>query len=184
MAGALTSFAVMVAVMNLTGYVAVSVHGHAQSSAFPIISTHIFGMYALVLVVGGLVDRLGRRPTLVGGLVLMAIACASLLTVKSVPAIAASLFFLGLGWNFSFVSASAQLLDFAAPSERGRLVGFNDQLASLLGASLALLYGFVLSEVGLVAFGLAATATVLLPIVFVVRQRPRASGAAIASEPA
>ena len=38
MGGALTSFAVMVAVMNLTGYVVVSVHGHAQSSAFPIIS--------------------------------------------------------------------------------------------------------------------------------------------------
>ena len=45
-------------------------------------------MYALVLAVGGVVDRLGRRPTLVGGLVLMAVACASLLTVRSVPATA------------------------------------------------------------------------------------------------
>jgi MFS family permease len=183
MAGALTSFAVMVAVMNLTGYVAVSVHGHAQSSAFPIISTHIFGMYALVLVVGGVVDRVGRRRTLVVGLLAMAVACASLLMVTSVPAIAASLFFLGLGWNLSFVSASAQLLDLAAPSERGKLIGFNDQLASLLGASLALLYGFVLSEVGLVAFGLAATITVLLPIAFVVRQRPRPAAPALASDP-
>jgi MFS family permease len=174
MAGALTSFAVMVAVMNLTGYVAVTEHGHAQSSAFPIISMHIFGMYALVLVVGGIVDRFGRRQTLVGGLLMMGVSCASLLAVSSVPAIAASLFFLGLGWNLSFVSASAQLLDLAAPSERGKLVGFNDQLASLLGASLALLYGFILSEAGLVAFGLAATVTVLVPIAFVVRrQAPR-----------
>jgi MFS family permease len=182
MAGALTSFAVMVAVMNLTGYVAVSEHGHAQSSAFPIISTHIFGMYALVLVVGGLVDRVGSRRTLVGGLVIMAFSCASLLEVGSVPAMAVSLFFLGLGWNLSFVSASAQLLDLAAPSERGRLVGFNDQLASFLGATLALLYGYVLSEAGLVAFGLAATATVLLPIAFVVRHRTSSIPPAPASE--
>jgi MFS family permease len=184
MAGALTSFAVMVAVMNLTGYVAVTVHGHDQSSAFPIISVHIFGMYALVLVVGGLVDRVGRRPALVGGLVVMALACASLLSVKSVPAMSASLFFLGLGWNLSFVSASAQLLDLAAPAERGRLIGFNDQLASLLGASLALLYGFVLSEEGLIAFGLAATVTVLLPVAFVVRQRPRRDTPALAPDTA
>jgi MFS family permease len=184
MGGALTSFAVMVAVMNLTGYVVVSVHGHAQSAAFPIISAHIFGMYALVLVVGNIADKAGRRTTLVGGLLVMAVSCATLLEVKSVPATAVSLFFLGLGWNLSFVSASAQLLDLAAPAERGRLVGFNDQLASLLGASLALLYGFVLSESGLVAFALAATVTVLLPIVFVVRAGGRATPSALASEPA
>ena len=100
------------------------------------------------------------------------------------PATAVSLFFLGLGWNLSFVSASAQLLDLAAPAERGRLVGFNDQLASFLGASLALLYGYVLSESGLVAFALAATVTVLLPIAFIVRQRAAANPVAAASEPA
>ena len=38
------SFAVMVGVMNLTGYVA-SDHGHEQGDVFPIISAHIVGMY-------------------------------------------------------------------------------------------------------------------------------------------
>ena len=68
MGGALTSFAVMVAVMNLTGYVVVSVHGHAQSAAFPIIPAHIFGMYALVLVVGNIADKAGAegRPSSAG----------------------------------------------------------------------------------------------------------------------
>jgi MFS family permease len=183
MGGSLTSFAVMVAVMNLTGYVVVAVHHHSQSSAFPIISAHIFGMYALVLVVGDIVDRVGRRRTLVFGLATMALACASMLEVKSVPATAVALFVLGLGWNLSFVSASATLLDLAAPAERGRLVGFNDQLASLTGAGLALLYGFVLSDIGLVAFALAATATVLLPVVFVTRAGMRGTPTAVASEP-
>src|SRR5262245_37218202 len=45
------SFGVMVSVMNLTGYVVVQEHGHAQHDVFPIIGAHVLGMYALVLVV-------------------------------------------------------------------------------------------------------------------------------------
>ena len=102
--------------------------------------------------------------------------------MKSVPATAVSLFFLGLGWNLSFVSASSELLDLAAPAERGRLVGFNDQLASLPAASLALLYGFVLSESGLVAFALAPRRRYgPCPIAFVGGRPPAPS--AVASEP-
>ena len=37
-----------------------------------------------------------------------------------------SLFGLGLGWNLAFVAATTQLVTLAAPSERGRLIGFSD----------------------------------------------------------
>ena len=40
------------------------------------------------------------------------------------------LFGLGLGWNLSFVAATAELADRAAPAERGKLLGFNDLLSS------------------------------------------------------
>ena len=62
MLAAFASFGVMVSVMNLTGYVVVEKHGHAQHDVFPIIGAHVLGMYALVLVVGALVDRFGRTP--------------------------------------------------------------------------------------------------------------------------
>src|SRR5439155_26720068 len=52
MLAALASFGVMVSVMNLTGYVVVEHHHHHQDSVFPIIGAHVFGMYALVLVIG------------------------------------------------------------------------------------------------------------------------------------
>ena len=56
----------MVSVMNLTGYVVVDHHHHAQQHVFPIIGAHVLGMYALVLVVGD-ADRpdrphAGARP--------------------------------------------------------------------------------------------------------------------------
>ena len=58
---AVASFACMAAVMNLTGYLVID-HGHHQSDVFTVISLHIVGMYALVLVIGQLIDKLGRRP--------------------------------------------------------------------------------------------------------------------------
>ena len=64
---AIASFAGMVSVMNLTGYLVID-HGHHQSDVFTVISLHIVGMYALVLVIGQVVDAVGRRPGEVAGL--------------------------------------------------------------------------------------------------------------------
>ena len=67
MLAAFASFGVMASVMNLTGYVVVEKHHHAQHDVFPIIGAHVLGMYALVLFVGALIDRLGRTPALAVG---------------------------------------------------------------------------------------------------------------------
>src|SRR4051812_22600779 len=79
MLAALASFGVMVSVMNLSGYVVVGAHHHHQSDVFPIIGAHVLGMYALVLVVGRLIDRVGRLPAIVGGLAVMAASGIGLL---------------------------------------------------------------------------------------------------------
>ena len=163
----LASFAVMVAVMNLTGYIVVHDHRHHESSVFPIIGAHVLGMYALVLVIGGFIDRTGRRPSLVGGLALMGLSCLGLLWVESVWGTAVLLFGLGVGWNFSFVAATAQLVDVAGPAERGKLLGFADLLSGLTGASLALLGGFALKEAGVVALGIGATVLVAAPALWI-----------------
>jgi MFS family permease len=172
MLAALASFAVMVSVMNLTGYVVVDHHHHAQSAVFPIIGAHVLGMYALVLVVGTLIDRIGRRPALAGGLVVMAISCAGLLVFDDVPMTAFLLFGLGLGWNLSFVSATAQLADATSPVERGKLLGFNDLLAGLTGATLALVGGVALDVVGVAALAIGATVLAMAPAFFITRVRP------------
>ena len=109
------SFGVMVSVMNLSGYVVVEHHHHGQGAVFPIIGAHVLGMYALVLVVGGLIDRIGRTPALAVGLVVMALSTIGLLWVESVVGTAILLFGLGIGWNVSFVAATAQLVDLTTP---------------------------------------------------------------------
>src|SRR5262249_40121662 len=157
MLAALASFGVMVSVMNLSGYVVVEHHHHSQQSVFPIIGAHVFGMYALVLVIGALIDRTGTAAALDVGLVVMALSTIGLLWVGSLRGTAILLLGLGLGWHISFVAATAQLADRTSPAERGRLLGFNDLLAALLGASLALLGGYALDAIGVAALAIGAT---------------------------
>jgi MFS family permease len=179
---AVASFSVMVSVMNLTGYVVVEEHGHAGHTVFPIIGAHVLGMYALVLVVGDVIDRIGRTPSLAAGLAVMAVSVVSLLWITSVPGTAVALFGLGLGWNLSFVAATAQLADCTAPHERGKLLGFNDLLSGLTGAGLALLGGYALTALGVTALALGGTALVLLPALWITRfGRPRAPAEAAPS---
>ena len=166
---ALASFGVMVGVMNLTGYAVVHEHGHHQETVFPIIGAHVLGMYALVLVVGTLIDRIGVTPALAGGLALMGASCALLFWGESVVATAILLFGLGLGWNLSFVAATKALVDASAPAERGKLLGLNDLASSLVGAAFALLGGYALQAFGVVALAFGATAIAVAPILYIVR---------------
>jgi len=175
MLGAVASFAVMVGVMNLSGYIAVG-HGHSHGDVFTIISLHIVGMYGLVLVVGDLVERIGRRQSIVIGLAIMALSNLGLVWSSGIPAMSVSLFGLGLGWNLAYVAANTELVSLAEPAERGRLIGFTDLLSSGIGAALALGGGVIYSGGGSVPLALTAVALATLPalVAAVPPRRPHA----------
>jgi MFS family permease len=177
---AVASLAVMASVMNLAGYIVVG-HHHEQADVFTVISLHIVGMFGLVLVVGQFVDRVGRHRTLIGGLLIMAVSTVLLAWVVSIPSMSFSLFLLGLGWNLSYVAASAELVTHAKPVERGRLVGFTDLVAGLMAAALALIGGLAYSEWGVVAIAVGATVAVIAPALVISFRRPPS---AVAPEPA
>jgi hypothetical protein len=99
----------------------------------------------------------------------MAVSVVSLAWIESVPATATALFGLGLGWNLSFVAATAELADRTQPAERGKLLGFNDLLSGMTGATLALAGGLALSELGVVALAVGATALVVAPAAWILR---------------
>jgi MFS family permease len=162
MVAVVASFAVMASVMNLSGYVAFG-RGHHQNDVFTMISVHILGMYGLVLFVGDLIDRFGRRRALVGGLSVMTLSNAALVWLGGVGGMSLALLGLGLGWCFSYVAATTELVELSAPSERGRLVGFTDLCASLTAAALALLGGLVYTGAGVAALVLSAAALAALP---------------------
>jgi MFS family permease len=176
MLAAFSAQAVMVSVMNLSGYVVVGVHHHAQADVFPVVSAHVFGMYVLVLVVGALVDRVGRTTSLAVGLCVIAVSTFGLQWFDGVTATAVLLFGLGIGWNVSYVAAAAQLADRTRAVERGRLFGFNDLIGALLGASLALLGGYALETLGVISLAVGAAVLAVLPAAWIVsREAPPAT---------
>jgi len=179
MVAAMASFSTMVGIMTLTGVVVVD-RGHPADVVFPIIGAHVIGMYALVIVVGDLIDRIGRTRALVGGLALMAASAISLLWFTQVATIALTLFALGLGWSFSFVAATAQLADRTNPAERGKVLGLNDLLSGLTGACLVLIGGYALDAIGVAALALGGLAIALAPAGWIVRYSLRVRAAELA----
>jgi MFS family permease len=160
------SFAVMASVMNLAGYVAIG-RGHHEGDVFTMISIHILGMYGLVLVVGDLLDRFGRRRGLYTGLAIMTVSNAALTWLGGVGGMSLALFGLGLGWNLSYVAATTELVSLTTPQERGRIVGFADLCAAFTAAGLALLGGAVYTAIGVTALALGAAALAALPALWI-----------------
>jgi MFS family permease len=160
------SYAVMGSVMNLAGYVAVG-RGHHEGDVFTMISIHILGMYGLVLVVGDVLDRFGRRRGLSTGLALMALSNAALTWLGGVSGMSLALFGLGLGWNLSYVAATTELVSLTSPHERGRIVGFADLVAAFTAAGLALLGGVVYTAAGVTALARGAAGLAALPALWI-----------------
>jgi hypothetical protein len=170
---AVASFSIMVGMMTLVGYVLVD-HGHHHGAVFPVISAHFAGMFGLALVVGNVVDRVGRMRALVGGLLLLGFSSLSVVwAVESVGATAVALFGIGLGWNFSYVAATAELTERTIPVERGKILGFTDLLSGLLGAALASLGSVALATIGLVGLGVAGLSPAVAPALWILRSAPK-----------
>ena len=93
----------MVAVMTLTGAVVVDHFGHEHHDVFPIIGAHLVGMYALVIVVGDLVDWIGRARCLATGLLGMGLSvsgCCGWSVHATAPALSA--------WDWAGISRSSR----------------------------------------------------------------------------
>ncbi|CAN5545196.1 hypothetical protein BH24ACT15_BH24ACT15_09850 [soil metagenome] len=97
--------AAMVLIMTMTPVHARD-HGHGLAAIGGIMAAHFVGMFALAPFVGRIVARRGAVPSITFGLaLLMAGAADTALSPasRSVP-IALSLFVVGIGWCFGFVS--------------------------------------------------------------------------------
>jgi len=75
----------------------------------------------------------------------------------------ASLFLLGLGWNFCYVGGSTMLTDNLLNMEQSRVQGFNDLLLGLVSAIGSLGSGFVFAAIGYRAVGLIGAALAIIP---------------------
>lgn len=105
---------------------AMHICGHSQEDANLGLQWHVIAMYAPSFFTGRLITRFGAGRVVAAGLALTALSAAVGLTGIDVAHFWITLVLLGLGWNFSFVGASALVLECHRPEEKTRVQSLND----------------------------------------------------------
>lgn len=158
--------AVMVAVMSMTPVHLR--HGDAGLKVIGmVISLHIAGMYGASPLVGMAVDRIGRKPVIAtGSLILLAsFVIAGTASGYEAPQLAVGLTMLGLGWSCTMIAGSTLLTDAVPVAQLPNVQGTADVLMGFGGASAGLLAGVV---VGVGSYGILTlvAACLILPLLF------------------
>ncbi|UNO44405.1 MFS transporter [Streptomyces sp. MST-110588] len=158
---------VMIAIMTMTP-VHMRAHGHDTHTAGLVIALHVGAMFLPSPLTGLLVDRLGRtRVAAASGVVLLAAGLlAALAPAHSVPALAAALVLLGLGWNFGLVSGTAMVTDSVPLATRAAVQGVVDVGVSVAGATGGMASGLVVAAGGYSVLAIAGglLAVTLVPL--------------------
>lgn len=140
------------------------------------IQWHIVAMYGPSFFTGALIARFGAPRIVAAGLLLEAGAAGIGLSGITAMHFWATLIVLGVGWNFSFIGASALVLETHRPQERNKVQAFNDFLVfgmmaigSFSSGQLLANYGW--SAVNMVVFPPVALGLVALSLASWARRR-------------
>ena len=159
------SHAVMVLIMTMTP-LHLKAAGHGLDVIGLVASSHIVGMFLFAPLTGLLVDRVGSSRIIIIGQALLLLSTLGGMVVpsSSVLWVGATLFLLGLGWNFGFVAGSSSLTRDIPTADRAWLQGRTDSIVWVSAAAASLLSSVLFSTVGfagLSAFGAVAVLVAL-----------------------
>ena len=161
-----TGHVVMVGVMSMTPVHIGMIMDDADTVRLVgiVISVHVAGMYALSPLVGWVVDRLGRRQVILGGIAVLLAACATAGTSGTdTIRLGIGLVLLGLGWSCMIVAGSTLLTESVDSTVRPAAQGLSDLLMGCAGALSGAVSGLIVSGPGYPTLTLiAALATVPL----------------------
>ena len=115
-----------------------------NSTSF-VIQLHIISMFLPALVTGNLIKKFGHSKIMYFGVLFFIITIFLSYLDQTVTNYLFSLIFLGLGWNFLFISGTSLLVLNYREEERFRAQGFNDFIVFSIQATASLTAGVVLS---------------------------------------
>ena len=139
------AYAVMSFLMTATP---ISMHIHDEmslnSTSF-VIQLHIISMFLPALITGNLIKKYGHSKIMYFGVLFFIFTIILSYFDQTVINYLFSLVFLGLGWNFLFISGTSLLVLNYKEEERFRAQGFNDFIVFSIQATASLTAGIVLS---------------------------------------
>ena len=139
------AYAVMSFLMTATP---ISMHIHDEislnSTSF-VIQLHIISMFLPALITGNLIKKYGHSKIIYFGVLFFIFTIILSYFNQTVINYLFSLVFLGLGWNFLFISGTSLLVLNYKEEERFKAQGFNDFIVFSIQATASLTAGIVLS---------------------------------------
>ena len=119
----------------------VSLLGEALNAR--VIQWHVIAMFAPSFFTGSLISRFGIRSIMSAGLVLYLASIIMALSGLQFWYYFATLFFVGLGWNFLYIAGTSLITLVAEPEERGRVQGITDMTVFTAVACASLSAGII-----------------------------------------
>jgi MFS family permease len=146
---ALVSYAVMSFIMTATPISMHVIDLHDEIATKQVIQGHLLAMYLPSLASGWIIMRLGIRPVIVAGSLLMA-ACVAIAAFigHSVLHYGWALVLLGVGWNLLFIAGTTLLTRTYRPQERIQVQTLNDFMVFGAQAVASLMAGIALATIG------------------------------------
>jgi MFS family permease len=141
------SYGIMNLMMTSTP-LAMRAHDHHFSDAAFVLQWHMIGMYGPSFFTGSLINRFGVLNVILTGCLLLLLCVAAALSGTALLNFWASLFLLGIGWNFMFVGGSALLTEAHTPAERAKTQAANDFMVFLTMAISSMSSGVLLNKSG------------------------------------
>jgi MFS family permease len=173
-ASGMIAYVVMNFVMTATPLAVIGC-GLPFESAALVIQWHVLGMYAPSFFTGHLIARFGHARIMLTGIGLLAAALATNLGGASLAHFWLGLIFLGVGWNFLFVGATALLTTAHTAAERAKVQATNDFLIFGMVSVGSFTSGAVIGHFGWTWINLAPLPLLLVAVLIVLAWRRRAA---------
>ena len=117
--------------------------GQGAAATAVAFSGYVLGVLPVLLALGGLADRVGRRPLILTALALSMVATLLMLFAPSLQTLGVARFFLGLGTGLASATATAYMTELMGADSSGRAANWVTASTSLgfgLGAALTSLF--------------------------------------------
>jgi len=175
---AAAGYGVMSLVMTATPVSMTKVQSFALEESKVVIQAHIFAMFLPSLFSPFLFRVLGLRNVMLLGIAAMLCALTVALTGQGFWQYWAALIFLGLGWNFLFVSGTGLLAQQYRPEESFKVQAVNEGVVFSIQAIMSLMSGWMVFNFGWNSLNLFALIWLVLSLVLIGRwvlQKPAAA---------
>ncbi len=147
-------------------------HNHTLGEVGNVITGHVLGMYLFSPLVGRLVDRVGRRNSIIIGASVLAAGCIVTAMTLMTPIIILGEFLVGLGWSIGYISGSSLLSSSMSSAQRLRSQGTVDMSTNFAAAIGGLSSGFLLKAFDFVPLSIVGLIVSLLPLLVVQNASP------------